>query len=34
LPGFQGGPTRYRFEDVPDDLTVEGWMAGWASNTD
>ena len=29
LPGFQGGPTHYRFDDVPDDLTVEGWMAGW-----
>ena len=29
LPGFQGGPTHYHFNDIPNDLTVEGWIAGW-----
>ena len=29
LPGFQGGPTHYRFNDIPSNLTAEGWIAGW-----
>jgi hypothetical protein len=30
-PGFQGGPTRYNFNEAPDDLTVESFVAGWES---
>ena len=29
LPGFQGTHTRYLFEEVPVELTVESWMAAW-----
>jgi hypothetical protein len=28
-PGFQGQATRYLFNEVPDNLTVESWMARW-----
>ena len=31
LPGFQGQETRYLFEDVPAELTVESWIASWES---
>lgn len=29
LPGFQGEETRYYFEQIPIDLSVAGWIAGW-----
>lgn len=29
LPGFQGEETRYYFEQIPADLSVAGWIAGW-----
>ena len=28
-PGFQGEATRYLFNEVPAELSVESWMAGW-----
>ena len=28
-PGFQAGPMRYFCNRLPDDLTVEGFLAGW-----
>ena len=33
VPGFQGAdtPTRYLFEDIPAELSVENWMASWES---
>ncbi len=31
LPGFQGRHTRYLFEELPAELTVESWMASWAT---
>jgi len=30
-PGFQGEPTSYYFNQVPDGLSVESFVAGWAS---
>ena len=29
LPGFQGGETRYHFEEVPSALTPDNWYASW-----
>ena len=29
LPGFQGGETRYHFEEVPSALTPDYWYASW-----
>lgn len=29
LPGFQGRETRYLFEEVPVELTMESWSASW-----
>ena len=29
-PGFQGQATRYFFDEVPESLTVDGFIAGWA----
>lgn len=29
VPGYQSGPMSYRFECMPDDLSVEGFAAGW-----
>ena len=29
LPGFQGGETRYLFEEVPSTLTPDNWYASW-----
>lgn len=29
LPGFQGGETRYHFEEVPPALTPDNWSASW-----
>ena len=31
LPGFQGKHTRYLFEEVPAELTMESWSASWES---
>ena len=33
VPGFQGAdtPTRYLFEEIPAELSVENWMASWQS---
>jgi ectoine hydroxylase-related dioxygenase (phytanoyl-CoA dioxygenase family) len=31
LPGFQGKQTRYLFEEVPAELTMESWSASWES---
>ena len=31
LPGFQGGETRYHFEDVPPALTPDNWYASWTT---
>ncbi len=31
LPGFQGGETRYHFEEVPSELTPENWYASWTT---
>ena len=28
-PGFQGSKTRYLFNEVPTNLTVDWWIAGW-----
>jgi hypothetical protein len=28
-PGFQGGPTRYFFNEVPKGLTVDDFIASW-----
>jgi hypothetical protein len=28
-PGFQGGPTRYFFNEIPEGLTVDSFIAGW-----
>lgn len=30
VPGFQGQATRYYFDEVPESLTVDGFIAGWA----
>ena len=30
VPGFQGQATRYFFNEVPESLTVDGLVAGWA----
>ena len=30
VPGFQGRETRYFFNEVPESLTVDGFIAGWA----
>ena len=29
VPGFQSGPTRYRFEDMPSDFEVDDFIASW-----
>ena len=29
LPGFQGEQTRYYFEQIPAQFSVNGWIAGW-----
>jgi hypothetical protein len=29
VPGYQSGPMSYRFETMPDGLTVDGLVAGW-----
>lgn len=31
LPGFQGGETRYYFEEVPPALTPDHWYASWTT---
>ena len=30
VPGFQSGPTRYRFEDMPPDFEVDDFIASWS----
>ena len=29
VPGYQSGPMSYRFESMPEDLSLEGFLAGW-----
>ena len=31
LPGFQGRETRYHFEEVPSELTLDNWYASWTT---
>lgn len=33
LPGFQERKTRYRFEEVPDELTAENWFGSWETGS-
>ena len=30
-PGFQSGPMKYFFNRMPEELTVEGFIAGWTA---
>ena len=30
VPGFQGRSTRYFFNEVPESLTADSFIAGWA----